>query len=114
MRTAPDAEIQEIEVEKGITAETLAKKYQSGLPYQILAAKINNRVRGLTAAIDESCSVTLLDIRDQTANLIYQRSVSFIYLKAIHDVLGNVKVLIENSLIKGVYTDIKNERPGTG
>ena len=107
LRTAPDAEIQEIEIEKGSSAEALAKKYQSGLPYQILAAKINNRVRGLRAVIDEPCSVTLLDIRDQAANLIYQRSVSFIYLKAIHDVLGNVRVLIENSLNKGVYTDIK-------
>ena len=39
-------------------------------------------------------------------NLIYQHSLSLIYLKAINDVLGKVRVEIKNSLNKGLYTTI--------
>ena len=107
LKTAPDEETNVIRVEKGTTLESLAKEHQARLPYRILAANINNRVRGLAALIEEPCEVTLLDLRDPSANMIYQRSVSFLYLKAVDDVLGRIRVLIENSLNKGLYTDIK-------
>jgi len=107
LKTAPDAEWISLEVEQGSTIESLVKKYQKELPYRILAAKVKNRVKALTEKIEVPCNITLLDMRDPSANQIYQRSVSFIYLKAVHDVLGGVRVLIENSLNKGLYTDIK-------
>ncbi len=107
LKTAPNAEWIKIKVEQGSTVEDILKKYQKDLPYQILAAKIKNRVRALNQKIEEACKITFLDIRDPSASQIYQRSVSFIYLKAVHDIVGNVRVLIENSLNRGLYTDIK-------
>ncbi|MDD2483812.1 MAG: nucleoside kinase [Eubacteriales bacterium] len=96
-------------VEPGTTIEQLLQEYQAGLPYQVLAAKVKNRVRALTEKIEVPCRITFLDIREPSANQIYQRGVSFLYLKAVHDILGNVRVLIENSLNKGLYTDIKTK-----
>ncbi|MGI6732697.1 MAG: nucleoside kinase [Anaerovoracaceae bacterium] len=97
----------ETEVKECITIEEVVKQYQEKLPYRVLAAKVNNRVRELTRSITEPCTITFLDMRDATASRIYQNSVSFIYLKAINDLLGNVRVEIQNSLNKGIYTEIK-------
>ncbi|HWQ78165.1 MAG TPA: hypothetical protein VN381_05080 [Anaerovoracaceae bacterium] len=100
-------------VEEGTTLESIAREYKD-LPYTILAAKMDNRVVELTRPIDSSCAtVEFLDMRDQAANLIYQRSVSFIFLKAVRDILGKVPVIIENSLNKGLYTEVGTVNPIT-
>lgn len=107
LKTAPDAAVRSISVEEGTAIAALAASYQSELPHRIFAAKINQKAVGLNTTIEAPCTVTLLDLRDPSANQIFQRSITFIYLKAIDDVLGNVKVSIENSLNKGLYTEIK-------
>lgn len=91
----------------GTQIETLAKKFQCETPYRILAARVNNTDICLNETIKESCTLSFLDLRDPSANAIYQRSVSFLYLKAVYDVLGSNRVLIENSLNKGLFTQMK-------
>ena len=63
--------------------------------------------------ISEDSVVELLDMRTYSANLAYQHSLSLLYLKAVMDVLGDVDVEIENSLNKGLYTEIKTPKPLT-
>jgi len=99
-------------IEQGTTIERLVSEYKD-LPYKILAAKVDNKVSELTKTIDQPCTIEFLDMRTHSANLIYQRSLSLIYLKAINDVLGKVSVGIENSLNKGLYTEIKTQEPIT-
>ncbi len=101
----------DIDVKSGITIEELIKEYQKELPYTIIAAKVNNKIEALTYKVDKPAKVELLDMRNQAANLIYQYSLSLIYLKAINDVLGRVQVEIENSLNKGIFTNIKTLKP---
>jgi len=98
---------EEITVEKGTTIEAICKKIEDKLPYTILAAKVNNKIEPLSHQLHRECKVELLDMRTQQANLIYQNSLCLLYLKAIEDVMGNVEVDIENSLNKGLYTEIK-------
>lgn len=104
-------EPEELEIEKGTTIEEIYRQYEEQLPYTILAAKVDNKVEGLKHKLNKECMVTFLDMRTQVANLIYQNSLSLIYLKAIEDVLGNAEVEIENSLNKGLFTEIKCGRP---
>lgn len=99
-------------IEQGTTLESLAAEYRD-LPYTVLAAKIDNKISELMKTIEQPCQIEFLDMRDQAANLIYQRSVSLLYLKAVHDVLGKVSVGIENSLNKGLYTEIRTQKPIT-
>ena len=113
LTTGPREQPVEKTVEEGTTLESLVKEYKD-LPYMVLAAKMDNRIVELTKQIDSSCStVEFLDMRDQAGNLIYQRSISFIYLKAVRDVLGKVPVIIENSLNKGLYTEVGTIEPVT-
>ena len=99
-------------IEAGTTLESLADEYVQ-LPYKVLAAKVDNKISELSKKIENPCTIEFLDMRDQAANLIYQRSLSLLYLKAIHDVLGKVSVVIENSLNKGLYTEIRTPDPIT-
>lgn len=100
-------------VAQGTTLESLVRQHKELLPYTILAAKVDNKINDLTKTIEHPCTIELLDMRDQAANLIYQRSLSLLYLKAIRDVLGRVSVGIENSLNKGLYTEVRTQNPIT-
>ena len=113
LKKGPRAAFEEIEVEKGTTIEAIYKKIERELPYKILLAKVNYEYEGLDYEIRQECSVELLDMRVQAASLVYQSSLSLLYLKAIHDVLGAVDVDIENALNKGLYTEIKRDVPVT-
>lgn len=99
-------------VVQGTTLEDLAGEYKE-LPYMILAAKVDNKISELTKKIERPCTIEFLDMRDQAGNLIYQRSLSLLYLKAVSDVLGKVAVGIENSLCKGLYTEVRTLDPIT-
>ena len=94
-----------------VLLKDLSDEYQSRHPYRILIARVNGMDRELTEHIGEDAVVEFLDMRTYSANLAYQHSVSLLYLKAVMDVLGNVGVEIENSLNKGLYTEIKTPEP---
>lgn len=111
LKKGPRLQFEEMMVEKGTTIEEICKKIEDELPYTILAAKVNNKIERLTEALHRECKVELLDMRTQQANLIYQNSLCLLYLKAIEDVMGHVEVDIENSLNKGLYTEIKSPQP---
>ncbi len=103
----------DIDVKCGITIEELIGEVKKELPYTIIAAKVNNKIESLTYRLQRPAELELLDMRNQAANLIYQYSLSLIYLKAIHDILGKVQVEIANSLNKGLFTNIKTMKPIT-
>lgn len=107
LKTDLSCPFKEIEAEQGTTVEDLYKRYEGQLPYTVIAAKVNNEFKDLTYVLDKECSVELLDIRTQAANLIYQHSLSLLYIRSVKDCIGDVKVEIQNSLNKGLYTEIR-------
>lgn len=110
LKTGPKESELVLELQQATTIEELMKPYVRHLPYTILAARVDHEIKELTFQIEKDCSVELLDMRTQEANLIYQYSLCFIYLKAIKDTLGDIPVEIQNSLNKGLYTEIKTPR----
>lgn len=113
LKLQPRDEWIEVSEEPGTTVEALYRKYESQLPYTVLAAKVNGTVERLTWRLEEDSTVELLDMRTQAANLIYQNSLILLYLKAVDDVLGHVEVDIENALNKGLFTEVKRKEPVT-
>lgn len=107
------AAYEEITTDQPVTVKDLADRYQTKLPYTVLLANVDGKDEELTYLLDRDCVVRLLDMRTYSANLVYQHSLSLIYLKAVMDVLGDLSVEIENSLNKGLYTEIKTPEPIT-
>lgn len=96
-----------MDVPEGISLEELCRI----MPEEtkgIICAKCENRFVDLTYRIHKETDVILLDMRTQAANLIYQNSLSFIYVRAIADLFPEARVEIMNSLNQGLYTLIRN------
>lgn len=92
-----------VEVEKGTTIEELYNRYRKELPYTVLAAEVNNQTKMLNYKLEDECSVELMDMRYQAANVIYQNGLCLIFLKAMKEIFGDVPVRINNSLNKGLF-----------
>ena len=109
---APDGE--QLNIREGMTIEDLVKE-RGPFKYDILLARRNGRDTDLTEQLEEGDSVAFLDMRNQSANLTYQRSLTFIYLMAVNEVFGHLGVEgadaeIDNSLNKGFFTRVRPSR----
>lgn len=97
-------------VEVGCTLEQLVEKTEPH-SYRILLARVNGEDRELTHVLSEGDRVELLDMRNHAADLVYQRSLSLVYLTAVRDVfekrgLRRMRASIDNSLNQGFFTRI--------
>jgi uridine kinase len=91
-----------------VRLKDLADSLQDELPYEILCARVNHHTRRLTEVVDQDCTVELLDLRSNEANMIYQASLTMLFTHAVHRVMGkDTKVAVQNSLSKGLYVTIK-------
>ena len=94
-----------LEVKKNTTIVELIQEVHT--EHRIYAALINHKNVHFNERISEGDVVELQDIRASYGNTCYQTSLTLLYLKAIHDVMGkNVTVTIANSLSKGLFTVI--------
>ncbi|MBO4235547.1 MAG: TGS domain-containing protein [Firmicutes bacterium] len=107
VRTEPKGVHKIIDIEAGSTIRDLIAMLEDEIKYSVVYAKMNNALVEITTPIKENSEVEILDIRTQAANLIYQNSLALIYLRAIDEVLPGAKVVIDNPLNKGLYTEIK-------
>lgn len=114
LKTQPREEWQNVEVEEGSTAESLYFKYKDSLPYTVLAIKAENNFYDLNYKLKKPVKLEFLDLRTQAANLIYQYSLSLLYLKAAENIWGKEVIIdIQNSLNQGLYTEVKSVKPIT-
>ena len=97
------------ELKKAESAESILNNLNIETKYQILLCKVDNSYRGLSHLITRDCTIEYLDMTNNYAWLVYQNSLILLYKKAVFDILGNVQVIIENSLNKGLYTSIKKQ-----
>ncbi|MBR7148611.1 MAG: nucleoside kinase [Firmicutes bacterium] len=109
----PDADWVELSVEEGTTLEELLYRFDDQVPNDFLAAKTNRlerKIISLKEKIVREEDYEFVDMSEPSANQIYQRSLIFMYLKAVHDILGEDRVIISNSLNKGIYTEIRSAK----
>lgn len=106
LKIKPEEDYRDIVRNEAVSLEQLAEEFSEELPYTVLLAKVNGKYEELNFVVAEDSVVELLDIREHSADLAYQNSLVLIYLKAIMDVLGHETVRVDNSLDKGLYTEI--------
>ena len=114
LRTEEKGPYTECDVKRGSTVEDLYKRVAGELPYKVLMAKVENRYVELTYKLNKSCRVEFLDIRNRAASLVYQNSISLIFLKAFHEVVPGVKATIDNYLSQGLYIVVHRKGGITG
>ena len=94
-----------LEVPKNTTIAELLQEVN--MEHHIYAALINHKHVHFSECVHDQDVIQLQDIRASYGNTCYQSTLTLLYLKAIHDVMGkNVTVTIANSLSKGLFTVI--------
>lgn len=71
-----------------------------------VAASLHGRIRQLDWQPDMDCALAWLDYTDDEGRRIYERSLRFLLLLAVRDVLPGARVRIEHSVGYGLYVDI--------
>ncbi len=97
------------DLKKAESAESILNNLNIETNNQVLLCKVDNSYRGLSHLITRDCTIEYLDMTNNYAWLVYQNSLILLYKKAVFDILGNVQVIIENSLNKGLYTTVKSQ-----
>lgn len=76
----------------------------------IIAGLVDNKLVDLNYRIHRDCTVKAVDIRSEEGMKVYRRSMSFVFIKAVHEIYPHARVTIEHSLGKGLYCEIHKER----
>ncbi|MCT4562957.1 MAG: nucleoside kinase [Maledivibacter sp.] len=95
-----------LEFEKGISLEEIKDKVQEEYDTSIVAAKVNNNLRELKYSLNEDAEIEFVDLSTSIGHRIYQRSLSFVFIRAAMELLTGCKVSVEHSLSKGLYCEI--------
>lgn len=102
----------ELEINKGTTLLELSRIYQDSFISPIIIAIVDNKLKELSYTVEEPCHISFLDITDKDGYKTYQRSILFVMVKAIRDVIGKeayVETIIHYSINSGIYCEIKSK-----
>ena len=94
---------------KGTTYETLAKEFQTDERPIIIAVKVNNKLMELMKPIEDNKKVEIVDLSDTDGMRIYQRSLSFIFIRSIMELFKDTNVIVKHSLSKGLFCEFKGD-----
>ena len=95
-----------MEIEKGSSLLDFIKKFAIKGEFDIIAAKVNNKIKDLHYKIYEDCKVEFLDITTDDGVRIYKRSLFFILMKAVKQLFPQRLLNIRHSLSRGTYCEI--------
>lgn len=94
------------QVTKGITLEEVANDFATDYKYPILLAKVNNRLKELSAPIKESATIEFLDLTTCEGSRTHISGVTYILVVAIKKIYGKkANIVVQHSLDKGIYIE---------
>lgn len=102
--------------EQGTSFETIAEGYQEEYDGLIAVAAANGKIRELFKKVTKDCEVEFFTLKDDVGYKTYVRTVTMLFLKAVHDVFGadtaqNTRV--EFKIGHGCYVSSDNRIPAT-
>lgn len=102
------------EVPIGTHLLEIEKKYYDKYPHSIMAFKVNHEIKDLNFEINTSeADIEPVDVCDKDGVRIYQRSLVFVFARAVRETMPNAKTRVEHSLSKGLFCEIIKDTPLT-
>ena len=92
-----------IDVEGGESLLSIYNRIGLSMPHGAITARVNNKSESLNFRIYNTCDVEFVDISDASGMRVYERSLSFVLYKAVHDLFPGVSLRIEHSISNGKY-----------
>jgi uridine kinase len=97
----------EIAVQPGTKLIDIVKLAGLADDRNIVAALVDNKMRELSATLDKDAAVRFVGLNTLDGIRVYQRSASFILIKALHDLCPEAKIRILHPIANGLYCEIK-------
>ena len=89
---------------KDITINEIYKEYQSKYKYPIILAKVNGRLKELSAKLTDDSTIEFIDLTVKEGNRVHVNGLIFVLQYAVRKLYGqNAKIMVQHSLDKGVY-----------
>ena len=92
-------------VHKGSSILELLAIYKKKIPFQPVAAVLNNQIVDLQTPITSDFEIEFLSVHSRWGASVYRRSLTLILLQAVHETYPKAKVHIGQSLANGYYFD---------
>jgi uridine kinase len=93
----------------GTSVAEIAADLKVETGYKILGARVNNKLEELSYRIYNPKFIEFIDITNIDGHRMYQRSLSFVLMKAVRDLFPGSKLKIEHSISKGFYCELNKE-----
>ncbi len=98
----------EYSVKKGTTYKELAKNFSHEFKTPIILAISNNQLKILQKRITKNCTVKFIDMVDKDGFRTYQRSISFVLIKAFYNMYSDIEIIVQYSLNNGYYAEFSD------
>ena len=90
----------------GISIEEIARDQNVKLKMPILGARVNNQIKELSYSVFKPKIIEFFDFSNAEGRRMYERSLSFILIKAMADIKPELKVVIDHSISQGLYCEL--------
>lgn len=96
----------------GISLMELSGDFKQKVKSEIIAGKVDNEIKELSYKLDRNCRAEFIDLKNSDGIRIYQRSLTFVLIKAVHDLFPERKFELHHSLSnQGLYCEIIGKGP---
>jgi uridine kinase len=90
----------------GTNLKEIAEDLSIKMEYRILGALIDNKIHELSYRLSKDSILNFIDITHKEGMRMYFRSLYFVLLKAIKDIIPDANPMIEHSISNGYYCEI--------
>ncbi len=101
---------EKIEVHQGTTLLDLSKLYKDHFKTPVVLGVVDGKLKELSHKVCKPCEVEFLDMLNKDGFRTYQRSLSFVMIKAFYDVFGmkeDQHIIVQFSINNGFYIDVE-------
>ena len=95
----------------GTSLKEIADDLKIELKHPILGARVNNKIEELAYRVYNPKFIEFIDITNIDGHRMYQRSLSFLLMKAVRDLYPKANLKIEHSISKGFYCELLKVPP---
>ena len=99
-----------LELTESTTLLELSKQFSHKFKSPIILGVVDGKLKEMSHVVKKPCNIKWLDMVDKDGFKTYQRSLSFVLIKAFHDVFGlreDRHIIIQFSINNGFYVEVK-------
>lgn len=98
---------------RGTTLAEISRTVAGQHASPIVAAEVDSVIKDLATAVETDCTVRFLDLHDADGNKIYQRSLTFVLIRAAQELFPDGELTVEHSISRGLFCELHIGRPVT-